>query len=475
MIRKITFESHWLIDLLPKVTFGNGTESIELTSSALWYDGETGMEDLLNLETEEEIIDFVTNLSGAWSLVLYRADLNKIFVGRDIFGRQSLVYCRKDSSLLLGCAIHENLSLDWYEVPFAQVTSWDIVGNSSTLHYLIPDFEEEFVKNWKDVLNIQKSIFENNKVGLVQVSREVGQSADPEAVDTLFNRLIRSCSRRKETNAENGVAFSGGVDSLLVAHALLQATSNNESITLINVAFGENDNAFASAPDRKRSVEAFTHLTDCYPDRQIRLVLRNVTGEELKTKREQFIARAAAPCMSVLDDSLACVVWFALEGKGNEFRTGQEFTTGASVFFVGSGADEIFAGYARHRNRFQKDGHPSVAEECQQELRRLGSRNGGRDSRVATQLQRTLVAPFLTDEIVRWANELPILQKCDLSFERGVGEKRIIRQALMKLNAPNTAPKQAMQFGSRIAKLTNESKTVKGSDVSSHLQSLKKL
>lgn len=116
------------------------------------------------------------------------------------------------------------------------------------------------------------------------------------------------------------------------------------------------------------------------------------------------------------------------------------FRCSSEVFFVGSGADELFAGYARHRTRCDRDGMDHVAEECEQELNRLGNRNGGRDGRVAKQLNRKLAlvlsssriiflrAPFLDDDLVEWANDLPIRWKCDLTLPRGEGEKQIIRR-----------------------------------------------
>lgn len=49
---------------------------------------------------------------------------------------------------------------------------------------------------------------------------------------------------------EIAVAFSGGVDSLLVAHSLLPATPNDVTIHLVNVAFGADEAAWKEAPDR---------------------------------------------------------------------------------------------------------------------------------------------------------------------------------------------------------------------------------
>lgn len=108
--------------------------------------------------------------------------------------------------------------------------------------------------------------------------------------------------------------------------------------------------------------------------------------------RKESISDAAQPASSVLDDSLSCVLWFAVRAEGVDSENQQSVRSPATTCLLGSGADELLAGYARHRTRFEKEQIPeNVAEECENELRRLGSRNGGRDARVAAQLGKTIL------------------------------------------------------------------------------------
>jgi asparagine synthetase B (glutamine-hydrolysing) len=125
---------------------------------------------------------------------------------------------------------------------------------------------------------------------------------------------------------------------------------------------------------------------------------------------------------------------------------------------VGSGADELLGGYARHRTVYEKGGWPALHEELQMEIGRIGARNFGRDDRIALSNGVHLLAPFMSDDFVKWINGIPIPYRVDFREPRGLGEKRLLRVALRRLGLPShltDTPKKAMQFGSGYAKLEN--------------------
>lgn len=60
------------------------------------------------------------------------------------------------------------------------------------------------------------------------------------------------------------------------------------------------------------------------------------------------------------------------------------------MVLVGSGADELFGGYSRHRVCYQKGGRDGAIDEIQLELSQIGERNLARDDRVISGLGKDI-------------------------------------------------------------------------------------
>ena len=65
--------------------------------------------------------------------------------------------------------------------------------------------------------------------------------------------------------------------------------------------------------------------------------------------------------------------------------------------------------------------------------------------------------PYLDENVVSFLNELPLNVKMNLTVDRGLGEKILLRAVAYNLGLKKTSGhlKRAIQFGSRIAKLEN--------------------
>jgi asparagine synthetase B (glutamine-hydrolysing) len=164
----------------------------------------------------------------------------------------------------------------------------------------------------------------------------------------------------------------------------------------------------------------------------------------------------------------------ALNSQDSSSRPTQ-YTSPARVLLSGLGADELFAGYARHGVAFARDGFRGLIDEIHLDVSRLGKRNLGRDDRILSNWGREARYPFLDEDFVSYVLEAPAWEKCgfgvpDPSETTGMDytgidpEKRALRLLALKLGMAAVAreKKRAIQFGSRTAKM--EKGRTKGTD-----------
>ncbi len=92
------------------------------------------------------------------------------------------------------------------------------------------------------------------------------------------------------------------------------------------------------------------------------------------------------------------------------------------------------------------------------EVARIGIRNLGRDDRVVSDHGRELRCPYLDEPVMQLLKDIPLHFIADLDAPPGIGDKRILRAVACRLGLTQTQSlvKRAIQFGSRIAKLSNE-------------------
>lgn len=136
---------------------------------------------------------------------------------------------------------------------------------------------------------------------------------------------------------------------------------------------------------------------------------------------------------------------------------GRPYRSQARVLLVGVGADELLGGYGRHRTAFNSGGVAALHAEMAKDQGRLWQRNLGRDDRCVADSGREAWFPFVDELVVQLIRSLNMLDIADLSLGQGIGDKRILRTAarMVGLEGCSDLVKRAIQFGTRIAKLTN--------------------
>jgi asparagine synthetase B (glutamine-hydrolysing) len=164
------------------------------------------------------------------------------------------------------------------------------------------------------------------------------------------------------------------------------------------------------------------------------------------------------------------------EGKEPRESNPTIVTSNAKVILIGIGADEQMAGYGRHRTTYKKGGYDALRKELAMEKNRLWTRNLGRDDRCISYHGKEARFPFLDEDVVSFLNSLDVEQLCDMEKPAGEGDKMILRLIAKKIGVRQCSGlvKRAIQFGSRIAKVSDTHRygsSSKASGSSTHIGS----
>jgi asparagine synthetase B (glutamine-hydrolysing) len=307
------------------------------------------------------------------------------------------------------------------------------------------------------------------------------------SLELRIQNVPQSQSALSPSAAKIAVLFSGGLDCTILARLAHDILPIKEPVDLLNVAF-ENprvaaalakgqtkkvESIYESCPDRVTGRAGHAELQRVCPGRTWRFVAVDVAYTEFTVHRDEVI-QLMRPHNTEMDLSIACALYFASRGEGNTVEGGFtiSYSTPARVLLSGLGADELFAGYGRHGNAFNRDGFQGLINEIDLDVSRLGKRNLGRDDRVISHWGREARFPYLDEEFVAWATQTPVWERCGFgtaksASEDGISddvalvidqldsEKKALRLVALKLGMQQVSreKKRAIQFGSRTAKM----------------------
>ncbi|XP_053676719.1 asparagine synthetase domain-containing protein CG17486 [Anopheles nili] len=492
-------------------------------------------------ETQDDLHRLFANLRGPFSVIFFRKQENRIYFARDRVGRNSLILGRAQngsgntfiSSVCGNIAyefVHELPPLGLYYIDldcaadpapfrllpwtesdcshmeqlFASVVK---IEPSISLEDTLPESVEQHNFDFHTLLaksTLDENVFEYlcnfpevNKIcnRLIAILRE--------SIRERIQTTTMSCKECLETNFQCdhpkiGILFSGGIDCTILALIADDIIPTQTPIDLMNVAFEkvnrsgekcEPSKIDYNVPDRLTGRATVQELISLRPNRKWNFIEINVSRSELSEHRKT-ISDLVFPLQNVLDESLGAALWFASKGIG--LKNGQSFTSTSRVLLLGSGADELFGGYTRHKAAFEKclrsndkplpgeaktledtqfqQAFQALQDELEADWSRLPSRNLARDDRVISDNGVTPRTPYLQEDFISLVRSLKASQRCYPPLGPGLGDKLVLRLCAYKLGLVQASclRKRALQFGSRIA-----DRKQNASDRSSYLQGVR--
>jgi asparagine synthase (glutamine-hydrolysing) len=243
-----------------------------------------------------------------------------------------------------------------------------------------------------------------------------------DAAKTIHSLLEQSIQRRVHGLKEVSVAFSGGLDSSLVAFL---ANKSGVKVNLFHVSL-ENQ------PESEDAIKAAEALNlplqvDLFKDSDVETVLPKVV--ELIEEPDPVKASIGVP-----------FYWVAEKAAEAGFK----------VMLAGQGADELFGGYQRYVKEYCSEGE-KVSKTMFSDVLGLYESNLERDLKIAGFFDVELRLPLGAFDLAEYALTLPL----DCKFEKKPDtlRKLVLRRVALNAGVPKSIsekPKKAVQYSTGI-------------------------
>ena len=229
----------------------------------------------------------------------------------------------------------------------------------------------------------------------------------------------------KDTISEQkiGIAFSGGVDSTLLAK---MCSNLSYDVTLLTIGFENSHDILFSK--KVNDIMKLQHKIN-----EIEKNSFNDVSSKIKTK--------------INTDNLSwnenCIAFYYVSQLAQN--------NNLSTVITANGIDELFCGYNAYRDVIEQ-GDKVVQElmdsKLENELQMMKAVNS-----VSSEFGITLLQPFLSERFIKYAKKIPLEDKIKNSED--LIRKHIIRKAALQVGVPEISAnqrKKALQYGTQIHK-----------------------
>jgi asparagine synthase (glutamine-hydrolysing) len=355
------------------------------------------------------------NLPGAFAFLASTAE--GLIVGRDPLGQKPLYYGKDSNERIAFASLRRALETNGFETTVAVPPGKIFTPSGGSLSTVF-----------------DASLSKPMEVNLTEYSAQA----------ELIKLLEESVSETFQKGA--AVAFSGGLDSSLIAHI---ANSLGLEPMLVTVGLkGHPELAYTQGAAEKiglnLNVREFTEseILDC-----VQKVVKIIESDD--------------PVLV----GISIPLYFACEtAKG----------LGARTIVMGQLSDELFGGYGRFEDLTLKNQFDKVRSEIWKSVLDASVKDFDTGDKLAASYDLELRCPFAYLPLVHYALKLPVTLKLNIS-DSGVTRKFILRKAAEKMGLPwdvVNRPKKAIQYSSGVQKVLLSQAKKRGLTISSLIRSM---
>lgn len=341
-------------------------------------------EELRNIEgIKNKAVHVIQRFSGAYTFAI--AENNKIVAGRDPLG----VY-----------PLYIGESKDYYAIATEQKALWAI-GITEM---------RPFLPGHLALINKKRFSFETGRTLTQPPMQELGMEA---AARQLKNLLLRATEDYTSDIRDVAIAFSGGLDSSVVAS--LAALCNLEVHLIYVTLEGQEETAFAEQAADSLSL----------PLRLVEYSLEDII--EILPKIVWLIEESSAVNVAIA----LPMFWIAEQASKHGFR----------FLASGQGADELFGGYHRYLQDYTKHGLAGLRKKLVSDVKLSADTNFPRDNKVCAYHKVELRMPFAEWNVTRFSLGLPA--KLKVASQIDTLRKRVLRKMAEDLGLPKKITEKA--------------------------------
>jgi len=265
------------------------------------------------------------------------------------------------------------------------------------------------------------------------------------AAEKLRRLLQQSVKQKVSGLKEVAVAFSGGLDSSIIAFL---AKTFGAEVHLISVSL-KNQHEIEHAKKAAEALNLPLHI---------------------------FLYSAKA-----VEEVLPKVLWLIEESNPVKTSIGIPFfwtaerasEMGFRAMLAGQGADELFGGYRRYLNDYARYGGKHVQKTLFNDIVKMYEANFERDSKICNFHNVELRLPFATFELANFAASLPLQLKIETPND--VSRKIVLRKVAENIGLPQfivNKPKKAVQYATGVNRVVKKLAKKEGFSTREYLQKM---